>query len=160
MTATVATPVTTATSARASAPTEDVELASRLRLGVTRLARKLRQEAEPGLTPSQLSALSAVERGGRLTVGELCGLEQVQPPTVSRLVATLVQAGLVTRQPDPDDRRMAWLSVTPEGTKLLQRTRRRKEAFLVKALRGLDRGEVELLRRAAPVLERLVGGAS
>jgi DNA-binding MarR family transcriptional regulator len=137
-----------------------VELASRLRLGVTRLARKLRQEAEAGLTPSLLSALASVERGGRLTVGELCAAEQVQPPTMTRFVAALVEAGLVRREQDPGDRRVAWLSVTSEGAKLLGRARRRKEVFLVRRLRGLDPEELEVLERAAPILERLVGGSS
>jgi DNA-binding MarR family transcriptional regulator len=137
-----------------------VELASRLRLGVTRLARKLRQESDPGLTPSLLSALAAVERGGRLTVGELCAAEQVQPPTMTRFVASLVEAGLVRRESDPADRRVAWLSVTPEGAKLLGRARRRKEAFLVRRLRHLDPEELAVLERAAPILERLVGGGS
>lgn len=144
----------------AIATTDAIELASRLRLGVTRLARKLRQEAGPGLTPSLLSALSTIELGNRLTVGELCAAEQVQPPTMSRFVASLVEAGLVAREPDADDRRVAWLSVTPEGTKLLHGARRRKEVFLVKRLRGLEPAELEVLERAASILERLVGGAS
>jgi DNA-binding MarR family transcriptional regulator len=137
-----------------------VEVALRLRLGVTRLARKLRQEAEPGLTPSLLSALAAVERGGRLTVGELCAVEQVQPPTMTRFVASLVDAGLVRREPDPSDRRVAWISATPEGARLLSRVRRRKEAFLVRRLRDLDPEQLDVLDRAAPILERLVGGGS
>jgi DNA-binding MarR family transcriptional regulator len=137
-----------------------VELASRLRLGVTRLARKLRQESDPGLTPSLQSALATVERGGRLTVGELCAAEQVQPPTMTRFVASLVESGLVKREVDASDRRVAWLSVTPEGAKLLSRIRRRKEAFLVRRLRGLDAEELAVLERATPILERLVGGSS
>ena len=138
---------------------DTVELAARLRLGITRLARKLRQEAEPGLTPSLLSALAAVDRTGRLTVGELCALEQVQPPTMTRLVASLVDAGLVHREVDRTDRRIAWLSVTPRGAKLLGRTRRRKEAYLLRGLRDLSTEELEVLERATAILERLVGGS-
>jgi DNA-binding MarR family transcriptional regulator len=137
-----------------------VEVASRLRLGVTRLARKLRQEAEAGLTPSLLSALAAVERGGRLTVGELCAAEQVQAPTMTRFVASLVETGLVSRERDADDGRVAWLSITTEGARLLSRARRRKEAFLVRRLRDLDPEDLSVLERAAPILERLVGGTS
>ena len=136
-----------------------VELASRLRLGVTRLARRLRQEAEPGLTPSQQSALSTIERHGRVTVGELCAIEQVQPPTMTRCVAALVDAGLTSREPDEADRRVAWLRITPEGARLLARMRRRKEAFLVKRLRSLSPDELGVLDRAAPILEQLVGGS-
>jgi len=144
----------------ATTSVDAVELAARLRLGVTRLARKLRQEAEPGLTPSLLSALATIDRRGRVTVGELGTLEQVQPPTMTRLVASLVDAGLVRREPDEADRRVAWLSITPDGARLLGRTRRRKEAYLVRRLQRLTPDELEVLERAAPVLERLVGGAS
>jgi DNA-binding MarR family transcriptional regulator len=137
---------------------ETTELASRLRLGVTRLARKLRQEAEPGITPSLLVALSSIDRASAMTIGELCAAEQVQPPTMPRIVAALVEAGLVAREPDPADRRVAWVRVTPEGAKLLHRSRKRKDAYLAKRLRDLEPHELEVLDEAAAILDRLVGG--
>jgi DNA-binding MarR family transcriptional regulator len=130
-------------------------LAARLRLGVTRLARKLRQEAEAGITPSMLSALSSAERHGPLTMRDLCAAEQVQPPTMTRIVAALVEAGLVVREADSVDGRVVWVRVTTEGRRLLARSRRRKEAYLAKALGALDRHELEHLVTAAGVLERL-----
>jgi len=141
-----------------TAPTvlDTTELASRLRLGVTRLARKLRQEAEPGITPSLLVALSSIERAGTMTIGELCAAEQVQPPTMTRFVAALVEAGLVTREPDPSDRRVAWVRVTPEGARLLHRSRKRKDEYLAKGLRGLEPRELAVLDEAAEILDRLV----
>jgi DNA-binding MarR family transcriptional regulator len=133
-------------------------LASRLRLAVTRLARRLRQQAEAGVTPSQLVALSSIERAGSLTIGDLCQAEQVQPPTMTKIVGALVEAGLVTREPDPRDRRIAWLRVTPAGARLLERSRSRKDQYLVKRLRGLEPEELAALARAAEILDRLVGG--
>jgi DNA-binding MarR family transcriptional regulator len=133
-------------------------LAARLRLAVTRLARKLRREAEPGITPSMLAALSSVDRQGPLTMSELCAVEQVQPPSMTRIVAALAEARLVTREADPSDGRVAWVAVTPEGRKLLDRSRGRKEAYLAKALRGLDAYELETLEEAAAILEDLTGG--
>ena len=130
-------------------------LAARLRLGVTRLARRLRQEAEAGITPSMLSALSSAERRGPLTMRDLCAAEQVQPPTMTRIVAALLEAGLVVREADPIDGRVAWVRVSPEGRRLLARSRRRKEAYLAKALGALDPHELEHLLTAADVLERL-----
>ena len=140
----------------ASATTETTELASRLRLAVTRLARKLRQEAEPGITPSLLVALASIDRGGPMTIGDLCSVEQVQPPTMSRIVASLVEAGLAVREPDPLDRRVAWVRATPEGVKLLQRSRKRKDVYLAKGFRGLEPRELAVLKEAAGILERLV----
>lgn len=138
---------------------DTVALAARLRLAITRLARKLRQEAEPGITVSMLSALSSIDRAERSTMGDLGAAEQVAAPTITRVVNALVEAGLVTREPDPDDGRVTWVSTTPEGRKLLERSRRRKEAYLVKRLRDLEPGEVETLEEAAGILERLTGGA-
>ena len=138
-----------------TATTDTAALAARLRLGVTRLARKLRQEAEPGITPSMLSALSSVDRHGELTMRDLGAAEQVQPPTMTRVVAALVEAGLVTRTPDPEDGRVAWVRLTPAGAKLLDRSRRRKEAYLAKALGRLEPREVAVLEDAAVILERL-----
>jgi DNA-binding MarR family transcriptional regulator len=134
---------------------DTAELAARLRLGVTRLARRLRQEAEAGVTPSMLSALSAAERQGSLTMGDLCAAERVQPPTMTRIVASLAQAGLVARTPDAHDGRVVWVSVTPSGRRLLDRARRRKEAYLARALRSLDPEDLQTLARAADVLDRL-----
>jgi DNA-binding MarR family transcriptional regulator len=135
-------------------------LAARLRLGVTRLARRLRQEAEAGVTPSMLSALSSAERQGSLTMRALCHAEQVQPPTMTRIVAALVEAGLVVREPDPADGRVAWVTVTPAGRRLLERSRRRKEAYLAKSLRSLDEGELRTLEAASEILERLTDAPS
>ena len=136
------------------------ELASRLRLGVTRLARKLRQEAEAGITPSQLSALSTIERSGPMIIGDLCAAEHVQPPTMTRIVAALVESGYVLREADPQDRRIAWVRVTPEGVKLLATTRKRKEAYLARRLRALEPERLAVLNEAADILEQLVGGES
>src|SRR5688500_5429141 len=111
---------------------ETVALAARLRLAVVRLARKLRQEAEPGITSSMLSALSSLERLGPLTMGELGGAEQVSGPTITRVANALVEAGLVAREADPTDRRVTWVRVTADGARLLERARRRQGAYLAK----------------------------
>jgi len=139
-------------------PIDATELAARLRLGVTRLARRLRQETEADVTPSQLAALSTVERHQPMTVGELSAHERVQPPTMTRVVSAMVEAGLVTRDPDPADRRVAWLRLTPEGARFLARGRTRKEAYLAKRLRRIEPERLAILERAVDVLEELVEG--
>src|SRR5881227_1051032 len=93
----------------------DVELAAKLRLLVARLARQLRQHAAGGLTPSQLSALSTINDLGPLRLGELAVQEGVAPPTVTRVVGVLVDAGLVERKGDPDDARSARVAMTDGG---------------------------------------------
>jgi len=133
----------------------DTQLASRLRLAVMRLARILRQKAQDQITPSQLSALVSVERDGPVTLGELAGLESVQPPTMTRIVVALEEQGLVLREADPADRRIARVHVTTAGRKLLERNRSRKTAYLASRMRGLSAEELEVLERAAGLLERM-----
>lgn len=131
------------------------ELAGRLRFGVMRLARTLRRQSVSGISPSQLATLSTVERAGPITVGKLAESEQVRPPTMTKIVAALVEAGLVTRQPDPLDRRMAWVLCTPEGKKLIRTARRRGDEWLAKRLRSLPPADLAVLDRASEILERL-----
>jgi DNA-binding MarR family transcriptional regulator len=133
-----------------------VEVAARLRLAVTRTARRLRQEAGVDLTPSLAAALGTIDVHGPLTPSELAERERVQRPTATRLISKLGEAGLVDRTSDPSDGRVSLVSVTPEGRALMRRLRTRKTAFLAKRLRDLDPEEVATLDRAAAILERLL----
>lgn len=132
------------------------EVTSRLRMVVARLSRRLRQEANEGATPSQLAALATVERHGPITLGDLAGHERVRPPTMTRIVAGLEEAQLVRREIDPSDRRVARVTITAEGSRLLARSRTRKDAFLASLLEHLDPDELTVVERAVPILERLV----
>jgi DNA-binding MarR family transcriptional regulator len=134
----------------------DPALASALRLAVMRLARRLRGErSDSSLTISQLAALSTLERTGPLTPRELAGAERVQPPSMTRVTASLEAAGLVTRTDHPSDGRQVLLAVSPEGAALVREDRRRRDAWLAQRLQGLPAEDLEVLRRAAVVLERL-----
>lgn len=126
----------------------DLDTAARLRLVVMRLARRLRQQAEPDASPSMLSALAVIERGP-LTIGELAEAERVQPPTMTRVVARLEEVGLITRDVDPKDKRVARVSLSSEGKKLIARNRSKKTAFLAKRLRATGTKEQELAAAVA-----------
>jgi len=132
------------------------ELADRLRLTVTRTARRLRQQGDPALSPTLAAALSTIERSGPLAPSELARIERVQRPTVTRVVARLCDAGLVERLPDARDRRAALLEVTREGRRVLRALRRRKTAYLAERLELLEPEERELLARAGDLLERVL----
>ncbi len=134
----------------------DLDLAARLRLSVTRLARRLRQQSGEGLTPSQNSALASIERRGALTPSELATIERIQRPTATRILAQLGDAGLVARETDPVDRRVSRVRITPAGIALLKRGRSRKNAYLARRLRTLKPEELELLEQAAELIERLI----
>lgn len=136
---------------------DTAELAGRLRLAVTRLARQMRRETDTGLSPTLLATLASVEIAGPLTLGELAGREKVAPPTITRAVAGLEADGLVIRRIDPTDRRVARVEVTPTGRRLLERARTRKNAWLARRLRDLDPDEVRRLAEAVAALETLAG---
>jgi DNA-binding MarR family transcriptional regulator len=139
--------------ASADVPTD---LADRLRLSVTRLARQLRRHSDLAATPTQLSALATIERRGPLTLGDLAAHEGVQPPTVTAAVGRLEQQGLVERHVDPEDRRIVRVVVTRAGRTLLARNRSRKTAFLAQRLAALDDDERARLAAAVEVLERVL----
>jgi len=137
------------------------ETAARLRLAITRTARRLRQEAlraepETELSPTLTAALATVQAHGPLTPSELAERERVQRPTATRVVGRLAELGLAERTADPADGRSALVSVTPAGQALLRRLRKRKNAYLAQQLRTLEAEEVAALERAAGILERLL----
>ena len=137
-------------------PDVEEELAARLRVAVTRLNRKLRQQALAGLSPAQASALGTVNRLGSPTLGELAAAELVQPPTVTRLVTSLETAGLVARETDDADRRVVRVKITAEGRRNLQRIRTLKNAYLTRRLAALDASEGARAEDLTRLLEHLV----
>jgi DNA-binding MarR family transcriptional regulator len=131
-------------------------LASALRVSLARLTRRLRRQAAAhSLTPTQFATLAAVERHSSITPGELAGLEKVQPPSMTRVVAALEERGLLQRAPHPTDRRQVTVSVTEAARQLLKEERARKEAWLTQRLMELTPEERSILRQAAPILEKL-----
>ncbi len=134
---------------------DTAELAGRLRLAVTRLARQMRQQTDTGLSPTLLATLATVEAAGPLTLGDLALREQVAPPTITRAVTGLEADGLVVRRIDPSDRRVVWVEITSAGRRLLERARTRKNAWLARRLRGFPAEDVERLAEAVAALERL-----
>ena len=139
----------------------DAALATAMRISISRLARRLRVErlglggTETVLSDIQLAALAALARHDSMTPGELAEHEKVQPPSMTRVIAVLEERGLVRREPHATDRRQVILTVTDDGRDLVQRVRRRREAWLAQRLQELTPDERQILRAAAPILEKL-----
>ena len=128
--------------------TTTAETAERLRRAITRLNRKLRYSALGGVSPAQASLLSSVEKLERPSLGDLALAEQIQPPSVTRLVQVMEGAGLVKCVPDLDDRRCTRVQITASGRRELERIRQRKTEFLERRLLELstsDRRQAEAL---------------
>src|SRR5579872_3273150 len=106
--------------AEGSSPVVDV---TRLRVALARLSRRLRRHEIAGLTPTQLAALSTVERSGPLRLGDLAAAEGIAPSTLTRLVGVLEEAGFVERRPDPSDARASTIAITELGHQTMERLR-------------------------------------
>jgi DNA-binding MarR family transcriptional regulator len=133
------------------------ETADRLHSAAIHLLRRLRmRDLESGVGPAQLSALSVlVLGGGPRSLGELAEAEHVRPPTMSRIVAGLVGAGLVRRAKTEDGRRVR-LEATAKGTRILQEGRRRRVESLAQALSSLSSEDREKLRGSIDHLEKVI----
>jgi DNA-binding MarR family transcriptional regulator len=139
------------------APHDVGAMAAHLRISATRLARLLRRQADTGLTPSQLSALTSIERHGPLTLGALAEHERVAPPSITKVVAKLEEKRLVTRRVDAVDRRVAHVASTPAGSALIAEVRQRKDVWLAARLADLDDDQRTRLAAALDVIDELTG---
>ena len=130
------------------------DLAHELREHVGRVVRRLR--AEPGLPVAQLTVLSRLDRLGPASISDLATAERMRPQSMAQTVHDLEHAGLTSRRPDPDDRRRAFVELTPAGREALRATRAQREGWLTETLeRELDERERELLGDALALLARI-----
>ena len=131
-------------------------LPSDLRMAVGRLSRRLRQQrADHGLGFGAVSVLATLDRRGPATPGELAASERVSPPSMTRTLACLAEAGYVTRETDPRDRRSSVVSITEAARELLHEDRRRRDQWLADRIAALDPDTRAALVHLIPVLEDL-----
>jgi DNA-binding MarR family transcriptional regulator len=146
-----------ATSKRTSPTREVGRVADRLHSAAIHLLRRLRVEDEAlGISAPRLSLLSVLVFAGPKRIGELARVEQVEPPTISRLVDGLVRDGLAVREPDPDDARAVRVRATPTGARTLRRGRARRVETLQTRLATLSPTELATLGEGVEVLERIL----
>lgn len=138
----------------AAQPTSLAHLANDLRLACMRISRRVRFESTQVVAPHQLSVMARLEDRA-LTPRELAEIERVSPPSMTRTIASLVEAGLVTRQDDPMDGRQVFISLTAQGLVLLKEIRRKRDAWMATRLKGISAQEREVLVRATVILTRL-----
>lgn len=141
------------------APTEiETDTSQRLRAVIGRLARRLRPTAagaEAGLTPTRVTVLLDVVRRGPLRLGDVAAAEGINPTMLSRVISDLVEAGLLQRVSDAQDRRAAWVKATAAGRRLAERMRRERTEAVMSALQTLSAQEQAAVQAALPALEAL-----
>ncbi|SFE60978.1 DNA-binding transcriptional regulator, MarR family [Actinacidiphila alni] len=125
---------------------------------VARLYRQLAQASadDLNLTYAQLSALARIGQFGPIRLGELAAREQVAAPSLTRTVRPLSEAGLIGKEADPSDGRSWLVSITPEGSALLDRIRRERAELLTRRMAWLTQDQRRTLDAALPVLEQLL----
>ena len=133
------------------------ETAARLRRSETRLNRRLRQNSLADVSPAQASMLATIEKLIKPTLGDLAKAEQIQPPSVTRLVQSLVDASLCTRTVDENDRRAQRVQLTAQGRKELQSIRRKKTVWLSSRLEALSTADQKKAAELATLLEKILG---
>lgn len=131
--------------------------AAELRALVGKLKRRLREHmAAGGMTLSQLSVLSHLDREGPATISELARAENVRPQSMGATVAGMQTAGLLAGKPDPGDGRRTLLSLTPLAREKIRSTRAAREDWLFHAIRErFNASEQDTLARAVALLKRL-----
>lgn len=140
--------------------TERRAAAADIRRGATRLAHRLRAERPAGaLSPTKLSVLSHLYRHGAHTPGEIAADEHHQPQSLTRALAELERAGLISRRRSDTDRRESVLSLTAAGETALRDDMAGRDAWLAAALGGLTDAETAVLRMAGVLMDRLADAA-
>ena len=138
----------------------DVELVTRLRAVIGKLARQLNETSTgEGLTPTQYSVLSLVRGRGPLGLAELASLEGLNPTMLSRVVRALDENGLIRRLPDPSDLRAARVEITPAGVDVHERIRDHRTQVLSACLEQLPPETAQALLSSVPAMEALAEAA-
>jgi DNA-binding MarR family transcriptional regulator len=151
-----ATPSTAAPSELGPPDLDDPMLPARLRLAIGRLNRRIRVDSAAVLPPLQTSVLVTLEEHEPLRLSELARREAVTPPTMSRVLAALDDAGLLVRTPDPQDARSALVELSAAGRAMIEQLRTGRTAVLAERLARLAPEHREALAAAVPALEALV----
>lgn len=134
-----------------------IELADAVHSAAIHLLRRVRKEDRAsGVGPAQLSALSVLVFGGRMSLGDLAAAEQVKPPTMVRIVQGLSAEGLAAVEPDKLDRRRLVIAATARGRRLMLLARERRVHALAAMIAGISAKEQEQLREAVRVLRALL----
>ena len=135
----------------------DGGLAVELKSSIMRLSRQIRWQRadDTELTANQLGVLGALGKHGAMTIGDLALHEKVKPPSMTRIVSNMEAAALVRRTQHATDKRQVVVELTDTARALIDANRRRRDEWFRNRLKNLTPEERDILRKAAPILERL-----
>lgn len=135
----------------------DERLAGSLALAIVRMARRLRLRRDHELVSlTQLSALNTLYQEGSMSPGALAAAERVKPPSMTRVIASLADLGMVRREAHPTDGRQAIVTLASAGEKVITDEVAARKAWLNGRLDELSDDERATLCAAIPVLEKII----
>jgi DNA-binding MarR family transcriptional regulator len=134
-----------------------VHAAREVRVVFSRVRRRLKETYDTeGLTPSQTSALSRLNKDGPASASDLAAAERVRPQSMASTLAVLEGRGLIQRRPDPGDGRRQLVSVSEAGDAYLTDKRRAGEEWLARSLQDrYTEEERRTIIEALALLDRL-----
>ena len=143
------------------APDHDLRLAESLVEALGSVRRQMRRTAgrpmPSPLSGSQIELVRLVRRQPGIAVSEAAGALGLAGNTVSTLVRQLAEAGVLRRESDPADRRVARLHVTGAARRRIEGWRDHRTELTAQALGRLPADDARMLATAVPALNRLVG---
>ncbi len=114
-----------------------------------------------GITVAQSNALLALQQLGTATMNEFALEMRLHGTTMTRMADALIEKGLVVRTPDPEDRRIVRVGLSPVGQEMAERLAASKRQLLASAMAEIPAGEQEAmlkaLERVAELVEKLSG---
>ncbi|MDR3715042.1 MAG: MarR family transcriptional regulator [Puia sp.] len=137
----------------------DPQLASDLRMVVTRLIKKLRNKstANEKLSLTERSTLRQLDQHKELLPSELAAMEKITTQSMSQILGHLSELGYITRRISDTDKRKSIISLSERGQEMLYKVRNERDEWLNRAIRETcSPGEQEALRRALIPLTKLV----
>ncbi len=135
----------------------DLEAVAALRGAVLRLGRRLRYQTlgDADLSATELAVLGRIGLGGPMAPSALARAEHVRPPSMTKVIESLEERGLVRRSPHPTDGRQCLISRTEAGETFVRETRERRTAWLAERLGALPDDDRRAVLAATAALQRL-----
>lgn len=131
------------------------QTAAGLQLVIGRLIRSIRQHSAGGLTPSQVSALAAIEELGPIRISDLASRESVGAPVATRVTTSLEDLGYIKRVQDAQDKRACLVELTSTGHKVLKNLWEERTIGINQRIQMLSKSEIAALNAALPILDKL-----
>jgi MarR family transcriptional regulator, organic hydroperoxide resistance regulator len=132
-----------------------IEKLQQIFLLTMRRISKQTTDSEPKLTGPQFYILQLLHKKGRSTVSSLAEEMTVKPSAITAMIDRLLKQGYVLRDRDEQDRRVVFIQISEEGSKILEETLEKRKRVLVKYMSHLDRNELDSLVSIFSKLSRI-----